>query len=86
MKLKATLVAGSLVETASKFGKATGIMEYLNKNKSMLQGNFDKIAVDYYPGVWHWPLKEAGLKVTDFLLNRNKIRRGREEAIGRYLL
>lgn len=72
IKLKATLVAGSLAETASKFGKATGIMEYLGRNKSILQENFDKIAVDYYPGVWHWPLKEAGLKVTDFLFNRNK--------------
>lgn len=72
MKLKATLVAGNLTDAAAKFGKATGIMEYLEKNKEMLQENFDTIAVDYYPGVWHWPLKEAGLKVTDFLFNRNK--------------
>jgi len=72
LKLKATLAANSLAEAASKVGQATGIMEYLDRNKEMLRENFDKIAVDYYPGIWHWPLKEAGLGVTDFLFNRNK--------------
>lgn len=72
MKLKATLVAGSLAETVAKFNQAVEIKKYLKDNKEILEKNFDKLAIDYYPGVWHWPLKQAGIKLIDFIFNRNK--------------
>jgi len=38
----------------------TEIMDYLHQFKS-IKNNFDVVAVDIYPGLFHWPLKEAGL-------------------------
>ncbi len=63
IKLLGTLFAGNLVQVLSKatLGKlnmGVGIKEYLEKNKEILEENFDALAVDYYPGMWHVPLGE----------------------------
>jgi len=91
IKLKATLHAGSLNTLTDKTGKALkkvgfdslgekvgigiDVKDYLEQNRDMLKENFDSLAINYYPGMWHWPLKEAGLKKRDFLLNFNKTKR-----------
>ncbi len=91
IKLKATLHAGSLNTLTDKAGKALkkvgfdslgkkvgigiDVKEYLRQNRDMLKENFDSLAVNYYPGMWHWPIKEAGLKKRDFLFNFNKTKK-----------
>lgn len=30
-------------------------LSFLRKNRAVLEANFDRIGVDYYPGTWHWP-------------------------------
>lgn len=63
MKLVGTVFAGNLPEVIKKatFGTVnlgTPIDEFLAENESMLR-EFDTIAIDYYPGMWHIPLTEA---------------------------
>ncbi len=60
-KLMATFIASNLTSlfNAAKVFSGTPIMEYLDKHEETLRNNFDIIAVDYYPGVWHWPIEDA---------------------------
>lgn len=63
IKLLGTVFAGNLPEMVKKatFGKVTlgtPIEEYLETHADVLK-QFDVIAVDYYPGMWHIPLGEA---------------------------
>lgn len=63
LNLLAPAFAGNLPQVAKdvSFGKinfGTPIDEYLEKSKDVLD-NFDVIAIDYYPGMWHIPLQEA---------------------------
>jgi len=52
LKLSATLVAGNLAKLAGE-----DIKEFLPKFKE-IKDNFDKIVIDYYPGTWHYPMKD----------------------------
>jgi hypothetical protein len=60
IKLIGTLFAGNLPKVISHFGVKLGteVAEYMGKNTEMLK-QFDVLAVDYYPGMWHIPLVEA---------------------------
>jgi len=63
VKLMGTIFAGNLPEVVKKatLGKVklgTHVSDYLKEFGEVLK-NFDVIAVDYYPGMWHVPLGEA---------------------------
>ena len=64
VKLMATLHAGSLQKLLG-----TDIREYLPKFRE-IKDSFDIVAVDCYPGMWHWPVEEAGLGISDVLFAR----------------
>lgn len=57
IKLMGTLLASNL---NAKLGLGTEIGKYLEEFEKV-KDNFDVIAVDYYPGLWHLPINEAGL-------------------------
>jgi hypothetical protein len=64
LKLTATFIAGNFTELSSKIGMAKPMEKFLPELKK-IKDSFDVIAVDYYPGLWHLPLKEAGWKMKD---------------------
>lgn len=64
MKLMGTLIAANLPEivkqaTLGEVSFGTPIEQYLPKFKEVAKENFDRIAVDYYPGMWHLSPKDA---------------------------
>gem|GEM_PF-5126940 len=78
IKLMATVHAGNVGEFASKAGFGTGIKEYLGKLEKM-KDDFDVIAVDYYPGLWHLPLAEANWKLKDIFKQIQLLKEAFEE-------
>lgn len=56
LQLSATILAGNLADLGERARFTVGAKRFLEKNKKMLQGNFDAIGIDYYPGLWHLPL------------------------------
>lgn len=57
-----TMITVSIGNLPNRFSKSTLGMNtnmFLNKLEKIKE-NFDIIAVDYYPGTWHLPLKETG--------------------------
>lgn len=63
IKLMGTIFAGNLPGvikkiTLGKINLGIPAAEYLEKYREILK-SFDVIAIDYYPGMWHVPLKEA---------------------------
>lgn len=67
IKLVATVIGGTLVNAAALIRKGTEVRKFLKQNKDMLISNFDVIAVDNYPAVWHYPLGEVKLRSKNFL-------------------
>lgn len=57
LKLMATVNVNSLAKFVG-----TDAKEFLPKLKQIKE-NFDVIAVDYYPGMWHYPLKDIKKKI-----------------------
>ena len=60
-QLMGSLIVGNVTDLSSRFNLGTGIDKYLPEFKK-IKDSFDTIAVDYYPGLWHLPLKEIDFK------------------------
>lgn len=58
LKLSATVIASNTAKFAGE-----DIKTFLPKFKK-IKDNFDKIVVDYYPGMWHYPLKDVDKKLS----------------------
>ncbi len=66
IKLSTTIMAGNGVSFGRHFGYSIGIMQFLRAHREMLTENFDVIGIDYYPTLWHIPLREVGFNVFNF--------------------
>ena len=64
IKLMGTLVAGNLPEYAARVGFGKPLGEYLSAFEE-IKDSFDVVAIDYYPGLWHLPLREANWNMKD---------------------
>jgi hypothetical protein len=65
IKLSTSLIASNTNDLMNKTKGLPDTAGFLDEHEKMLRENFDIISVDYYPGVWHVPLKEAGYKPKD---------------------
>lgn len=63
VKLTGTMIVGNLTDKLTRTGLQTGVMKFLSENGEILRNSFDVISVDYYPGLYHLPLKDAGGKI-----------------------
>lgn len=61
LKLSVTVLAGNISKLSSRLGAGEKIKDFLPKLKE-IKDKIDIISVDYYPGLWHLPLKEANWK------------------------
>ena len=67
LKLSTSLIVGNINDKIPEKLRAKDrppLREFLTKYESILK-EFDSISLDYYPGVWHQPLKEAGYSAKD---------------------
>lgn len=58
-KIMGTVIVSNLNNFLARFGFGKNIFDYLRRLRA-INGNFDVIGIDYYPGLWHVPLKKAG--------------------------
>lgn len=65
--LSATIMAGNMLDLASRIGWAVSANEFIQLHRAMLRDNFPILAVDCYPGLWysHLPIREARWKPKD---------------------
>ena len=59
VRLTETVLAGNLTDKLTATGLQTGVMKFLSDYGEILKSSFDVISVDYYPGLYHLPIKEA---------------------------
>lgn len=65
LQLVGTLLAGNVLGYGEHFGISSDCQKFMRQHQQMLRGNFDAIAVDYYPNLWHLPFREAGFRFQD---------------------
>jgi hypothetical protein len=78
IQLMATLSVNNLQDLPAKVGFGKGIKEYMAEFKK-IKDNFDIVALDYYPGLWHWPIKDAKWKPKDVFKQMGLLKEVMEE-------
>jgi hypothetical protein len=67
IKLGTSLILGNFNEKIAEVKKVESIDTFIGEHGQMLKDNFDVLSVDYYPGMWHWPLGSEKSKITNLL-------------------
>lgn len=81
IKIMGTIIASNINNFLARFGFGINLFDYLRKLKE-IKGSFDVIAVDYYPGLWHFPLSQAGFNWRNIFANLEMLKVVFEEIAG----
>ena len=69
IKIVASLLVGNLT---SIFRLGVWIDDYL-KEFEKIRDNFDVVSLNYFPGLWHWPIREAGWQRSNWFGQLDKL-------------
>jgi hypothetical protein len=59
IKLQTSLIVSSFNDAIAEKTKQPTLDEFFAQHGQMLRDNFDRISLDYYPGMWHYPMRKA---------------------------
>lgn len=78
IKLSVTVLAANIQKATSLAGMGEEIENFLPKLKG-ISDKIDTVVVDYYPGLWHLPFKEANWKPKDIFKQLGLLKKVFEE-------